>query len=154
MKSLRQVAIVISLVIIDIMIKIVIENFFGETEFLINNWIGFKPYLNTTQLSIFNNELDLGVSTGTLIVLNIIFIPVILLTFYRANKDNEYGDFMDISEALILAAAICSLIDKIFWGGSLDYIYLLNRWIVDLKDIYLFGAVCAYMTSLGYATIR
>ena len=130
------------LVIIDIVIKLIIEKYFWENRFVIGNLIGFKPYLNTTQLSILNNELALGVSTGTLIVLNIVLIPGIPLSFYWLNKDNEFGDYMNISENLLLAGAICSLLDKIIWGGSLNYIYLLNRWIVDLKDIYLFGAIC------------
>lgn len=38
---------------------------------------------------------------------------------------------------LVIAATICSLFDKIFWGGSLDFI-LFFRYIIDVKDIYLY----------------
>ncbi len=37
---------------------------------------------------------------------------------------------------LLIVAAICSTIDRLFWGGSLDYILIAN-YIIDLKDIYL-----------------
>lgn len=151
MKRLRRLFIVSILIIIDIVIKLIIENCFMEKQFVFGNWIGFKPYLNITQLSIFNNELALGVSTGTLIILNIVLIPVIPLSFYWINKSNELGESINISENLLLAGTICSLLDKIIWGGSLDYIYLLNRWIIDLKDIYLFGAICTYMMCFCYA---
>lgn len=145
MKRTQRIFIVSILIIIDIVIKFIIDNCIGKTEFVIGNWIGFKPYLNTTQLSIFNNELALDVSTEILIVLNIVLILVIPISFYWVNKGNELGDSIKISEDLLLAGAICSLLDKIIWGGSLDYIYLLNRWIIDLKDIYLFGAICAFI---------
>lgn len=132
------------LIIIDMLIKLIIDSYFMEYEFIVNNLIGFKPYLNLTQLSIFNNELSLGVSTGALIVLNIMLIPAIPLAFRWVIKGNELDDSINISEDLLLAGAVCSLLDKIFWGGSLDYIYLLNRWIIDLKDIYLSGAIVVY----------
>lgn len=34
------------------------------------------------------------------------------------------------------AASISSTIDRVFWGGSLDFIVVAG-WIVDFKDIYL-----------------
>ena len=39
--------------------------------------------------------------------------------------------------AFILSGAICSLIDKIFWNGSLDYILVNGFFTFDLKDVYI-----------------
>lgn len=36
-----------------------------------------------------------------------------------------------------LAGCFCSLIDKIFWGGSLDFLQIPNLFIFDGKDVYL-----------------
>lgn len=36
-----------------------------------------------------------------------------------------------------LSGGLCSLIDKCFWNGSLDYIMIKNLFIFDLKDIYI-----------------
>lgn len=36
-----------------------------------------------------------------------------------------------------LAECLCSLIDKLFWGGSLDFLQIPNHFIFDLKDCYL-----------------
>ena len=41
---------------------------------------------------------------------------------------------------LFISASVCSIIDKIALGGSLDYI-LIKTWIIDIKAIYLFGAL-------------
>lgn len=68
-------------------------------------------------------------------------IPVIPITYRWLNKDQELGQSIHISEDLLLAGTVCSLLDKVFWSGSLDYLFFLNLWIIDLKDIYLFGAV-------------
>ena len=36
-----------------------------------------------------------------------------------------------------LAGCLCSLIDKIFWGGSLDFLQIPGFFIFDGKDAYL-----------------
>lgn len=38
--------------------------------------------------------------------------------------------------ALFFSAIICSTIDKVFWGGSLDFIAI-PRYIIDPKDLYI-----------------
>ena len=37
----------------------------------------------------------------------------------------------------IFAGALCSLIDKVFYGGSLDFIGISDLFIADIKDIYI-----------------
>ena len=37
----------------------------------------------------------------------------------------------------IFAGALCSVIDKVFYGGSLDFIGISDLFIADLKDIYI-----------------
>lgn len=41
------------------------------------------------------------------------------------------------SSIFIISGAICSCIDVIFWGGSIDYIELFHWFIFDLKDFYI-----------------
>ena len=36
-----------------------------------------------------------------------------------------------------IAGSLCSLIDKLFWGGSLDFLQIPTLFIFDLKDCYL-----------------
>ena len=60
-----------------------------------------------------------------------------------------------IAFIFLFTGALCSLIDKIFYGGSLDFIGICNLFIADIKDIYInLGLyafiICAY--SSGYLT--
>ena len=36
-----------------------------------------------------------------------------------------------------ISGCLCSLIDKVFWGGSLDFLQIPTLFIFDLKDCYL-----------------
>ena len=56
----------------------------------------------------------------------------------------------------VLSGIICSLIDKIFWDGSLDYIQLRGLFTFDLKDVYLtvFEVAVLAMLILNYRNIR
>ena len=42
-----------------------------------------------------------------------------------------------MSFLFVLSGALCSLIDKIFYGGSLDFIGISNLFIADIKDLYI-----------------
>ncbi len=103
-----------------------------------HSFIGFSPYLNATQLSIFNNELNMSLSNVFLGVLNvlIIILVIFLYLYLKKHSSQENVRYLNSMFTFLLAGTICSLIDKIFWGGSLDYIRILSK-IVDLKDIYL-----------------
>lgn len=39
--------------------------------------------------------------------------------------------------SFLIAGATCSLIDKVCWNGSLDYILLKGMFTFDLKDLYI-----------------
>lgn len=135
------ILLVIVMVFIDAFIKVIIDHFFMEQKFLINDKFGFTPYLNQSQLSIFNNEMRLNVNLNVLIALNIVGIIALVVAESRFQQKRDWTKALDIAVKICLVGAICSLIDKIFWAGSLDYILLYSK-IVDLKDLYMFGALC------------
>lgn len=128
------------MVFIDIFIKIVIDNWFMEEKFLIDDNIGFLPFLNTEQLSIFNNELGWNLDLKYLCIINIIGIVVLIFGRKVLKKEKEWSSGLDIGTIMVLAGVFCSLNDKIFWKGSLDYILFFFQ-IVDLKDIYMFAGL-------------
>ena len=107
---------------------------------LIDGWLGFLPHINRDQLSMFNLEFNLDVSTTTLIVLNAVILIALLLIYYRIKKLSYMNRHIKMILLLFISASVCSIIDKIALGGSLDYI-LIKTWIIDIKDIYLFGAL-------------
>lgn len=96
------------------------------------------------QLSFFNNELGGGIELKYLNLINVIGIILLLFWRNRLEKEKEWNIGLDIGTLMMLSAAYCSLIDKIFWKGSLDYILFFSQ-IVDLKDIYLFAGAAVYI---------
>lgn len=118
-------------------IKILIKLFWFNNDFpVISNMLYFRPIINT-EGSWLNARFGTSVSFPILITLNIIAI-IIFFEIYRYYLHNGKKDFWsDMCFIFINCGAICSLIDKIFYGGSLDFIGISNLFIADIKDIYI-----------------
>ena len=138
------------LICIDMFIKIIITHFFMKRKkIFFGGLFGFWPHINREQMGI-NHELSkigMHISNGTNIVLNIIMIIGVGALLIRLNRKKISGKLFAVGSCIGISACFCSLLDKIIWGGSPDYIYLLRRYIIDLKDIYMFAGViiCLYI---------
>lgn len=132
----KNIVIVIAMIFLDIFIKILVNIFWMDERLLIADWIGFLPFLNTKQLSIFNSELGWDLDIIYLIAINVVVLAVLIWVRKRVRAEKEWSRAMDIGTLMVLAGGVCSLIDKVFWKGSLDYILLFSK-IIDLKDIYM-----------------
>lgn len=137
------------LMLLDQGIKIIIKFFFFNDYFaLFNGFLSFNPIINTDG-SWLNARFGTSVSFPLLIALNI-FALIIFVEIYRYSRFKGYKDtFGDLSFLFIICGALCSLIDKVFYGGSLDFIGISTLFIADIKDIYinlgiLFLIVCLY----------
>ncbi|WP_066889014.1 signal peptidase II [Clostridium nigeriense] len=125
------------LMLIDQGIKIIIKLFFFNKYIeIIKGFLSFDPIINTDG-SWLNARFGLGVGFASLIILNIfaviLFIEVYRYYLYKGNKDF----WADMSFLFVTSGALCSLIDKVFYGGSLDFIGISDLFIADIKDIYI-----------------
>lgn len=128
---------VLILVTIDQVIKIVISNnFFDKISPILPPLLYFKPMFNR-QYSWLNSMLQLGVGKYTHILLVAIMSILIYLFYKYLNKQFGTNKIINIMYAFIFSGAMCSLIDKIFWNGSLDYILVNDFFTFDLKDVYI-----------------
>lgn len=142
---------IISLVILDQLIKVLIKrSYMGNEQELISNFIYFKPHLNI-HYSWINSLLDLGIGFLSHIIAVVTVLIILIFTFdYIKSKNSDHKDVRLIF-IFFFAGAICSLIDKLFWGGSLDYVYLKNLFIFDLKDCYVtFGGILSVVLGFKY----
>lgn len=92
--------------------------------------------------SSYGSFLNKNISMKILICINI-FMFIFSIVIYNVHI-KKYGKSFWSDWFIIFTSSglFSSLIDKIFWGGSLDYINLANNVLLDLKDIYmLFGIV-------------
>lgn len=127
----------IILMLLDQGSKVIIKfNFFNDYFEIIPNFLSFDPIINT-QGSWLNARFNFNLSFPLLILINAIalflFFEIYRYIKYKGTK-NFWGDMCFI---FIFAGALCSLIDKVFYGGSLDFIGISNLFIADLKDIYI-----------------
>lgn len=104
---------------------------------IIEKLLRFNPVQNTN-LSYLENFSNILSNLWVLISLNIflIFIMISGYSFYKSKKE-QTSHSVKIIMNCGLAGAICSLIDKAFWGGNLDFLQIHNFFICDLKDCYL-----------------
>ena len=125
------------LFVIEQGIKLIIDKFFFEDYFeIIPGFLAFDPIINT-EGSWLNARFGAGVGFNTLIVLNFLSILLFFAVYKFYLSRNKKLFWVDMSFLFVLCGALCSLIDKIFYGGSLDYIGISNLFIADLKDIYI-----------------
>jgi signal peptidase II len=81
--------------------------------------------------------MQLGVGKWAHIALGSLMILIIYMFYRFLNHRMLTSKIINIMFAFILAGALCSLVDKVFWDGSLDYIMLNGFFTFDLKDLYI-----------------
>ena len=136
--STKKVTIILFItLLIDQLIKLIIKLFFfSDTKVIIKNLLAFNPIINTDG-SWLNARFNFNVSFPLLIFVNIVAL-LIFLEVYRYLIHNGHKSFwIDMAFIFITVGALCSLIDKIFYGGSLDFIGISDLFIADIKDIYI-----------------
>ena len=96
----------------------------------------FMPTLNKNY-SWINSLFQLGLGR----MFHVVSVVVILIFVYTALKylENKVGNYSWVKTMKIsfMSGGLCSLIDKVFWDGSLDYILLWGFFVFDLKDCYI-----------------
>lgn len=127
----------IVLFILDQGVKILIKFFFFKKYVeIIPDMLSFHPIINTHG-SWLNARFGTSVSFPLLILLNIAAL-VLFIEIYRYYLFNGNKDFWsDMCFIFVLCGALCSLIDKVFYGGSLDFIGISDLFIADIKDLYI-----------------
>lgn len=150
-KKKTLLIIFIILMLLDQGSKLIINKFFFETKFdIIPEFLSFHPIINTKG-SWLNVRFGLGINFSILIILNILAI-FLFIEFYRyyISKNNK-SFWSDLCFISIIAGCLCSLIDKLFYGGSLDFISISNLFIADLKDIYINIAIFAFILTAYFS---
>lgn len=126
------------LILIDQSIKLFISNFLRKAYFpIISGILYFHPVQNKNlcwYASIFNYHL----SIVQMVMLQVLALFLaVLLARYCIFIFSEKRGYIDKCITFFTAGLICSFLDVIFWGGSLDFMDLSNYFIFDIKDIYL-----------------
>ena len=136
-------------------VKILIKLLWFNNDIpIINGMLYFRPIINTDG-SWLNARFGTSVSFPILITLNIIaiFVFVEVYRYYLKNGNKDF--WADMCFIFVSCGAICSLIDKVFYGGSLDFIGISNLFIADIKDLYINLGILFFALTMfnnGYIT--
>lgn len=122
----------------DNIVKSIIRIFFKEpvTITIVDKWLYFYPVVNT-QGSWLSARYGLDYGINIFIVINIVILPLIvqIYRFYVYKKGKS--PWIDMAFILMISGAASSLVDKVFFNGSLDFIELYRLFVADFKDFYL-----------------
>lgn len=125
------------LITLDQVTKIIISNNYLHKSFpILPPLLYFEPMFNR-YYSWFNSMLQFNSTRWVHIAIVAIMTILIYLFYQYVSKRLASNKMINIMFAFIFSAAVCSLIDKIFWDGSLDYILIKGFFTFDLKDVYI-----------------
>lgn len=136
------------LVGVEQLIKVIINAFYLNDSFaILSPFLYFMPFFNR-YYSWFNSILQIG-SSKWVHILFVAVMTVLMLLFYRyLRKNYETGRYINAMFLFLFSGTVCSLLDKVIWNGSLDYILLNGFFIFDLKDIYIDVFIVLLLLSL------
>jgi len=144
------------LIMLEQSIKVLIWNFAMEKRItFIPNSLRFEPYQNTNL-----NWIASMASIVAPVFLMVLFqftaaIGIMLLYRYQRYLAAQSNLWLDVGFCTALTGIICSFIDVVFWGGSLDYIGLFDWFIFDMKDVFLhvgWISIFIWFNSSAYKT--
>lgn len=140
------------LIIADQTIKLIIRDNFMQLHFdIVGGLLYFQP-LHNIKLSWINSLLGANVGFLPHVITNVIILVLLVWGRRYAASIRSIPLPLEYSFIFILAGAICSVIDKIFWGGSLDFIGLFSWFIFDTKDLYITVGITIFaIYTLAYS---
>ena len=146
MRKFKELFIIGFLVAIDQAVKIVIYNNFFD-KVIKNPIIGFRPNFNQ-DISPLNVLLRINIPVYIYIIIGLICITIGVYIYLYMKNNSLINIYTEIFYVLLLSGIIDSVLDKIFWGTSLDYVELFSRFIIDLKDIYIVLGAISFSISM------
>ncbi|NLZ39138.1 MAG: signal peptidase II [Firmicutes bacterium] len=136
------------LIMIEQGIKLIINSRYLHANIpIMEPWLYFRPLFNR-DYSWLNSMLQLGMGKTLHIIIVIIALILLFLLYNYVEKKVEITPLLGIAFAIFFAGAFCSLIDKIFWDGSLDYILVRGFFTFDLKDVFLNVGIGLFLIML------
>lgn len=157
LKSKKHIwGLVAVLIMIDQGIKLIINSKYLEANLpIIQPWVYFRPMFNR-DYSWLNSMFQLGIGKWIHIAVVVGMLVAVVLLYKHLYQASETSRLIDSAFIFIVSGATCSLLDKVFWDGSLDFIFIRGFFTFDLKDVYInvFIGLLLYMVLINHKGIR
>ena len=131
-----------------ITISIVFKSKNIESINVIKDYFSITPHIND-QGSFIASRFDINAPFIIFIILNFLILLLIFFVYKFKSHKNQITSIEQLTFIFLFSGGLCSLIDKLFWGGSLDFLQIHNLFIADIKDIFItFGLGCFVLLTL------
>lgn len=138
------------LFVIDQLSKIIVSVFFNSTRLnsinIIPGYFSLTPHINSHG-SFIASRFNINAPFIIFTILNFIILLLIFLTYRFKIFKNQLNSMNQLAFILLFSGGLCSLVDKIFWGGSLDFLHIHNLFIADIKDILITFGLGSFILS-------
>lgn len=138
------------LLLIDQLSKIIVSLVFINKNIssinLIPNYLSITPHIND-EGSFIASRFNLNAPFILFILLNFLILLFIFLIYRFKIYKKQLDSIKQLTFIFLFSGGLCSLIDKIFWGGSLDFLHIHNLFIADIKDIFITFGLGSFILS-------
>lgn len=138
------------LFLIDQLSKIIVSLIFINKRIssinLIPNYLSITPHIND-EGSFIASRFNLNAPFILFIILNFLILVFIFLIYRFKIYKKQLNSIKQLTFIFLFSGGLCSLIDKIFWGGSLDFLHIHNLFIADIKDIFITFGLGSFILS-------
>ncbi len=142
--------VILALFIVDQLSKVLVSVLFKKHNLkslsVIPNYFSITPDLND-QGSFIASRFNINAPFIIFIVLNFLILALIFFIYKYINYKKRINPVNQLTFIFLFSGGLCSLIDKLFWGGSLDFLHIQNLFIADIKDIYITFGLSSFILS-------
>lgn len=140
LKNVTLSILIFSLFLLDQFSKIIVSIIFKQNNLtsinIIKNYFSITPYINT-QGSFIASRFNINAPFIIFTILNCLILMLIFFLYKFKLHKKQINSIKQLTFIFLFSGGLCSLIDKIFWGGSLDFLQIHNLFIADIKDIFI-----------------
>lgn len=148
LKDSQLSIVILILFAIDQLSKITISTIFSKNNIysfnIIPNYLSITPDLNDKG-SFIASRFNINAPFVIFITLNFLILLFIFFTYRYILYKNKIDSINQLTFIFLFSGGLCSLIDKLFWGGSLDFLHIHNLFIADIKDIFITLGLCNFI---------
>lgn len=140
LKKFSISVIIFALFLVDQFSKIIVATVFKKNNLtslsVIKNYFSITPYIND-QGSFIASRFDINAPFILFTILNCLILVLIFFVYRFKLQKKQINSIEQLTFIFLFSGGLCSLIDKLFWGGSLDFLQIHNLFIADIKDIFI-----------------
>lgn len=114
----------------------------GREYFILNNWLGLRFAIN--------DGIAFGIDVNYYFIISfyVIAIPILIWALIKQYKDNNRLNVLALT--LVIFGALSNFVDRILFGGVVDYIDLKYYSVFNIADIMIVaGVVIVILSNFG-----